>query len=238
VIKHYKGVCHVYVDEGADQDMAVKICVNAKTQRPGVCNAMETLLVHRAAAPELLPRLAEALRDRGVELRGCPETVRMIPGPGERRKRTGEPKYLDLILAVKVVPGIEEAISHIHRYGSLHTESIVTSDYQRAQRFLREVESSTVLVNASTRFSDGFEFGLGQRSASVHQAPCLWTHGARRAHHDQVHRIRERADQGMTTWSVQPLRPPPSRSRPPRQKCVVYGDRHIREQPAKTVLTP
>ncbi len=161
VIKHYKGVCHVFVDEGADPEMAVRICVNAKTQRPGVCNALETLLVHRAEADSLLPRIVSALRERGVEIRGCPETLARIPDGVPAAEEDWSAEYLDLILAVKVVSGLDEAIEHIRRYGSLHTESIITQNYERAQRFLREVNSSTVLVNASTRFSDGFEFGLG-----------------------------------------------------------------------------
>jgi len=161
VIKHYKGVCHVFVDESADPDMAVRICLNAKVQRPGVCNAMETLLVHRAAAGAFLPAVAEALRNAGVELRGCDRTRAVLPGIAEATEQDWHEEYLDLVLAVKVVDGIDEAIRHIERYGSLHTESIVTRDYDNAQRFLREVNSSTVLVNASTRFSDGFQLGLG-----------------------------------------------------------------------------
>jgi glutamate-5-semialdehyde dehydrogenase len=161
VIKHYKGVCHVFVDAGADLDMAVRICVNAKVQRPGVCNAMETLLVHRSAAGEFLPAVAEALEKAGVELRGCERTRAILPGLEEATEKDWHEEYLDLVLAVKVVDGIDEAIRHIERYGSLHTESIVTRDYDNAQRFLREVNSSTVLVNASTRFSDGFQLGLG-----------------------------------------------------------------------------
>jgi len=161
VIKHYKGVCHVFVDEGADPEMAVRICLNAKTQRPGVCNALETLLVHRAEADSLLPRIVSALRDQGVEIRGCPETLARVPDAKPAAEEDWGAEYLDLILAVKIVSGLDEAIEHIRRYGSLHTEAIVTRDYARAQRFLREVNSSTVLVNASTRFSDGYEFGLG-----------------------------------------------------------------------------
>jgi len=161
VIKHYKGVCHVFVDAGADLDMAVRICLNAKVQRPGVCNAMETLLVHRAAADAFLPAVAEALQNAGVELRGCERTRAVLPGIAEATEKDWHEEYLDLVLAVKVVDGIDEAIRHIERYGSLHTESIVTRDYDNAQRFLREVNSSTVLVNASTRFSDGFQLGLG-----------------------------------------------------------------------------
>ncbi len=161
VIKHYKGVCHVYVDEGADPEMAKRICVNAKVQRPGVCNAMETLLVHEAEADSLLPETIRALRAEGVEIRGCPATAARIPDVTPATEEDWAAEYLDLILAVKVVADMDEAIRHIERYGSLHTEAIVTRDYGRAQRFLRELQSSTVLVNASTRFSDGYEFGLG-----------------------------------------------------------------------------
>lgn len=161
VIKHYKGVCHVFVDESADIDMAEKIAFNAKVQRPGVCNAMETLLVHRAVAGRFLPIIHKKYAEAGVELRGCPETVKILKGIKEAKEEDWGAEYLDLILAVKVVSGLDEAISHIARYGSLHTESIVTKDYANAQRFLKEVNSSTVLVNASTRFSDGFQLGLG-----------------------------------------------------------------------------
>jgi glutamate-5-semialdehyde dehydrogenase len=161
VIKHYKGVCHVFVDADADPDMAVRICLNAKVQRPGVCNAMETLLVHKSAAGVFLPAVAEALEKAGVVLRGCERTRAILPGLEEATEKDWHEEYLDLILAVKVVDGIDEAIRHIEKYGSLHTESIVTRDYDNAQRFLKEVNSSTVLVNASTRFSDGFQLGLG-----------------------------------------------------------------------------
>mgnify|MGYP000853773844 FL=1 len=161
VIKHYKGVCHVFVDASADLDMAVGICMNAKVQRPGVCNAMETLLVHRSVAGVFLPAVAEALEKAGVVLRGCERTRAVLPGVEEATEKDWSEEYLDLILAVKVVDGIDDAIRHIEQYGSLHTESIVTRDYDNSQRFLREVNSSTVLVNASTRFSDGFQLGLG-----------------------------------------------------------------------------
>lgn len=161
VIKHYKGVCHIFVDESADLEMANRVCLNAKVQRPGVCNAMETLLVHEKLAGRFLPRVAKALRKEGVELRGCPRTKKVLPGIKEAQEEDWFQEYLDLILSIKVVKGIEEAIEHIGRYGSLHTEAILTSDYQNAQRFLKEVNSSCVLVNASTRFNDGFELGLG-----------------------------------------------------------------------------
>ena len=161
VIKHYKGVCHVFVDASADLKMAQTICYNAKVQRPGVCNAMETLLVHREIAPRFLPPMAQKFEAAGVELRGCPETRRLLKFPKAAKEADWFAEYLDLILAVRVVGGLDEAITHIVHYGSSHTDSIVTQDYANAQRFLKEVPSATVLVNASTRFSDGFELGLG-----------------------------------------------------------------------------
>ena len=161
VIKHFKGVCHIFVDESADLEMATRICLNAKVQRPGVCNAMETLLVHEKVANRFLPKIAKALRKEGVELRGCPRTRKVLTGLKAAREEDWFQEYLDLILSIKVVNGIEEAVEHIKRYGSLHTEAILTADYQNAQRFLKEVNSSCVLINASTRFNDGFELGLG-----------------------------------------------------------------------------
>jgi glutamate-5-semialdehyde dehydrogenase len=161
VIKHYKGVCHVFVDATADLEMAQTISYNAKVQRPGVCNAMETLLVHREIASQFLPPMAEKFRAAGVELRGCPVTRRILKSIQAAREADWSAEYLDLILAMRVVAGLDEAMAHIIRYGSSHTDSIVTRDYANAQRFLKEIPSSTVLVNASTRFSDGFELGLG-----------------------------------------------------------------------------
>ena len=161
VLKHYKGVCHVYVDEGADLAMAEAIGFNAKVQRPGVCNAMETMLVHRAEAEQFLPDMAKHFRDAGVELRGCPETCRILPDAASATEADWPEEYLDLTLAVKVVQDMDDAMAHIARYGSLHTETIVTNDYGRARRFLREVDASAVMVNASTRFNDGGELGLG-----------------------------------------------------------------------------
>jgi glutamate-5-semialdehyde dehydrogenase len=161
VIKHYKGVCHIYVDEGADTGQAVAICVNAKVQRPGVCNAMETLLVHEKAAGEFLPAVSAPLREKGVELRGCPRTLSLVPWAKPASAEDWGTEYLDLILAVRVFPSMDEAILHIRRHGSLHTEAILTKDHARAMRFLRDVDSSLVLVNASTRFNDGFQLGLG-----------------------------------------------------------------------------
>lgn len=161
VIKHYKGVCHTFVDASADFDMAEKICINAKVQRPGVCNAMETLLIHKDIAETFVPRIAQAMRASGVELRGCPITCTFAPQAKPATEQDWGFEYLDLILAVRVVEDLSEAIAHIDRYGSLHTEVIVTRDYQNSQRFLREVNSSVVMVNASSRFSDGNQFGLG-----------------------------------------------------------------------------
>ena len=161
VIKHYKGVCHIYVDEDADLGQALPVCINAKVQRPGVCNAMETLLVHEKAAKEFLPAVAAELARNGVELRGCPKTVRLVPQAKPASEEDWGTEYLDLILAVKVVSSLEEAMEHIRRHGSLHTEAILTRDHARAMRFVREVDSSLVLVNASTRFNDGFQLGLG-----------------------------------------------------------------------------
>jgi len=161
VIKHYKGVCHTFVDASADYEMAEEICLNAKVQRPGVCNAMETLLIHKDIAETFVPRIAAALRGKGVELRGCPVTREFAPGIKAATEEDFGAEFLDLILAVKVVEDLDEAVAHIQRYGSLHTEVIVTSDYGNAQRFLREVNSSVVMVNASSRFSDGNQLGLG-----------------------------------------------------------------------------
>ncbi|HEX7416356.1 MAG TPA: glutamate-5-semialdehyde dehydrogenase [Smithellaceae bacterium] len=161
VIKHYKGVCHIFVDAQADMEMAVNICFNAKVQRPGVCNAVETLLVHKDIAREFLPQVADKLQKAGVVLRGCAKTKSILKDIEAATEDDWYAEYLDLILAVRVVENIDEAIAHIEKYGSLHTESIITNDYNNSQRFLNEVNSSTVLVNASTRFSDGFELGLG-----------------------------------------------------------------------------
>lgn len=161
VLKHYKGVCHVYVDENADLGMAEKVSYNAKVQRPGVCNAMETLLVHEAVAESFLPPMAKRFKEAGVELRGCPRTCEIVPEAKKASDEDWAAEYLDLILAVKVVASMEEAMDHIARYGSAHTEAIVTTDYARARRFLTEVDASVVLVNASTRFNDGGELGLG-----------------------------------------------------------------------------
>ena len=161
VLKHYKGVCHVYVDAGADLEMAVDICFNAKVQRPGVCNAMETLLVNQKVAAEFLPEAAKRFQNAGVELRGCPMTCRYLPDIKAAREEDWPTEYEDLILAVRVVDDVDQAMAHISQYGSNHTEAIITRDHERARRFVREVDSSLVLVNASTRFNDGNQLGLG-----------------------------------------------------------------------------
>ncbi len=161
VLKHYKGVCHIYVDEFADLEMAFKVCFNAKVQRPGVCNAMETMLVHEGIADDFLPPMAKRLQDAGVEIRGCPKTLALVPGTKAVVESDWPTEFLDLILSVKVVSSMDEALDHIEKYGSNHTEAIITKDYKRSQRFLAEVDSSVVLVNASTRFNDGFQLGLG-----------------------------------------------------------------------------
>ncbi|WP_447972392.1 glutamate-5-semialdehyde dehydrogenase [Nitrospira sp. Kam-Ns4a] len=161
VIKHDAGVCHIYVDADADLAMAQKICLNAKVQRPSTCNAMETLLVHQTIARALLPDLIAKLREATVEVRGCPKTCQLSPEATPASDEDYGKEFLDLILAVKVVKSMDEALEHIARYGSRHTEAIVTNDYWRAMRFLREVDASAVLVNASTRLNDGYQFGLG-----------------------------------------------------------------------------
>ena len=161
VLKHYKGVCHIYVDAGADLNMAADICFNAKVQRPGVCNAMETMLVNQQVADDFLPVMAERFQKAGVELRGCPATCDVLPGTRAATDDDWPTEYEDLILAVRVVDDLDQAMAHISRYGSNHTEAIVTRDHERARRFVREVDSSLVLVNASTRFNDGNQLGLG-----------------------------------------------------------------------------
>jgi glutamate-5-semialdehyde dehydrogenase len=161
VLKHFKGVCHVYVDEFADLEMARKICFNAKVQRPGVCNAMETMLVHNKIAPSFLPGMIEEFKKVGVEIRACEDSLRLVSGLKLAKESDWPAEFLDLILAVKIVKDMDKALDHIERYGSNHTEAIVTNNYERSQKFLERVDASVVLVNASTRFNDGFELGLG-----------------------------------------------------------------------------
>jgi gamma-glutamyl phosphate reductase len=161
VMKHYKGVCHTYVDESADLKMAQDICYNAKVQRPGVCNAMETMLVHKKIAKEFLPMMIKRFADAGVEIRGCAKTIKMVRGVNKAVEKDWYAEYLDLILSVKVVNNIDEAIEHIMKYGSYHSDAIVTNNKKAAMRFLNEVDSACVYVNASTRFTDGGQFGKG-----------------------------------------------------------------------------
>ena len=161
VIKHLDGICHVFIDERADLEKAMRVAYNAKTQRYGTCCTMETLLVDRAVASEVLPPLAERYLEAGVELRGCPATMQLVGGCEEATPEDWDTEYLAPILSIRVVDGLDEAMDHIATHGSAHTDSIVTEDHSRAQRFLREVDSSSVMVNASTRFADGFEYGLG-----------------------------------------------------------------------------
>jgi len=161
VIKHAKGVCHVYVDEAADPGMAQTIAINAKCQRPATCNAMETLLVHERIAPTFLPEIIRHLQQAEVEIRGDEHTRALVPGVKAATEEDWSTEYLDLILSVKVVGSLEEAIDHISRYGSAHSDAIVTTHHAHAMRFAQEVDSACVYVNASTRFTDGFQFGLG-----------------------------------------------------------------------------
>ncbi len=161
VIKHDKGICHVYVDSRSDLAMAEEICFNAKVQRPGTCNAMETMLVHQDVAKTFLPAILGRMKKAGVEIRGCAKTKAIVPDIKEASDRDWDTEYNDLILNVKTVPSMEAAMEHIAAHGSQHSEAIVTSDYESARRFQREVDASAVFVNASTRLNDGFEFGLG-----------------------------------------------------------------------------
>lgn len=161
VIETGIGNCHVYVDEDADLEMAENIVINAKTQRTGVCNAMETLLVHKAAAPKLLPKLGEHLKSLGVEIRGCEKTQEYIKDIVNATEEDWATEYLALILAVKIVDSIDEAMDHIYKYGTKHSEAIITNNYKNSQRFLNEVDAAAVYVNASTRFTDGSQFGFG-----------------------------------------------------------------------------
>ncbi len=161
VAKHSAGICHTYVDADADLKMAEEICFNAKVQRPGVCNSMETMLVHKDVAAEFLPGMISRLIEAGVEIRGCSETRKIFPDVAEATEEDWRTEYLELILSVRVVKDVDEAIDHIMTFGSLHSDAIVTKDYDRARKFLNEVDSAAVYVNASTRFTDGNEFGLG-----------------------------------------------------------------------------
>ena len=161
VIETGAGICHIYVDSDADLNMAEEIIVNAKTQRPGVCNAVETVLVHKNIASEFLPKLAQRLYGLGVEIRICESGIKIISGAKAAVEEDWATEYLDLILSIKVVESMEEAINHIFKYGTKHSEAIITNSYKNSQKFLMEVDASCVYVNASTRFTDGSEFGFG-----------------------------------------------------------------------------
>ena len=161
VLKHYKGVCHTYVDEHARLDLAYKVCLNAKVQKPATCNAMETLLVHEAVADKFLPEMAKLLKNEGVVIRGCTKTLKILKGIDEAVEQDWYEEYLGLTLSIKIVDDMNEAVSHIRKYGSSHTDAIITANYDNAWRFLREVNSSLVLINASTRLNDGYQLGLG-----------------------------------------------------------------------------
>ncbi|MBN1405741.1 MAG: glutamate-5-semialdehyde dehydrogenase, partial [Candidatus Omnitrophica bacterium] len=161
VIKHYKGICHVYVDRTADLKKAYDICFNAKVQRPGVCNAMESMLVDKNIAYTFLPEMITRLQAAGVEVRGCEKTHNIVKSVKKAKAIDFDTEFLDLILAVKVVSGLDEAIGHINAHGSHHSDAIVAEDYARALRFLKEIDSACVYANASTRFTDGYEFGMG-----------------------------------------------------------------------------
>jgi glutamate-5-semialdehyde dehydrogenase len=161
VIKHYKGVCHIYIDRQADLDKALRICLNAKTQRPGVCNAMETLLVHKDIAKNFMPKAIKSLQKKGVEIRGCGKTIGFSKNIKRADEKDWYEEYLDLVLSVRIVKDINQAIEHIDKYGSGHSEAIVTENHNTAVKFLKEVDSACVYSNASTRFTDGYQFGLG-----------------------------------------------------------------------------
>jgi glutamate-5-semialdehyde dehydrogenase len=161
VIETGVGNCHVYVDEKADQEMALAVVVNAKTNRPGVCNAAESLLIHESIANEFLPKIGKAFVEKNVEIRGDDTVIRLLPNAIKASEEDWGREYLDMIISVKLVKSLDEAISHINQYGTRHSEAIITNDYSNAQKFLDEIDAAAVYVNASTRFTDGFEFGFG-----------------------------------------------------------------------------
>jgi len=161
VLKHYKGVCHIFVDESADFDLAYKVCLNAKIQKPATCNAMETLLVHKNIAKDFLPEMIKLFKENRVIIKGCEETTAIVKDIEKAEEHDWYEEYLDYIISIKVVDHIDGAIGHIRKYGSEHTDAIITRDYNNAWRFIKEVNSSLVLVNASTRLNDGFQLGLG-----------------------------------------------------------------------------
>jgi len=161
VIKHYKGICHIYVDMKFDLKQALKICVNAKVQRPSVCNAVETILIHQSSAKKFLPHLKKEFDKYGVEIRGDLKAVKLLPGIKKANNKDWTTEYLDLVVSVKIVASPQEAINHINLYGSHHTDSILTKNFSNADKFVREVDSACCFSNISTRFSDGHQFGLG-----------------------------------------------------------------------------
>ncbi|MCM8779237.1 MAG: glutamate-5-semialdehyde dehydrogenase [Candidatus Omnitrophica bacterium] len=180
VIKHYKGVCHIFVDESADLNMAVKVCFNAKVQRPATCNAMETMLVHKDIAEKFLPLIAREFKKAGVKIKGCKRTKKILKDIELAKEKDFYTEWLDLILSVKIVNNIDEAIAHIAQYGTQHSDAIITEDKRNAFRFLREVDSAAVYVNASTRLTDGYQFGLGaEMGVSTERIHCRGPMGLR-----------------------------------------------------------
>lgn len=180
VVKHYKGVCHIFVDEYADLEKAIKICLNAKIQRPSTCNAMETMLVHKNIAKEFLPRIFTELKKAGVRIKGCPRTKKILKHIELAKEKDFYTEWLDLILSIRIVDSLDEAIAHISKYGTQHSDAIITEDECNALRFLKEVDSSAVYVNASTRFTDGYQFGLGaEMGISTDRLHCRGPMGLR-----------------------------------------------------------
>ncbi|HOL22711.1 MAG TPA: glutamate-5-semialdehyde dehydrogenase, partial [bacterium] len=161
VIKHYKGVCHTYVDRDADLNMALNVCYNAKVQRPATCNAMETLLVHKDIAPSFLPSMAEKFKQAKVEMRGCERTIKILPDIKKATEEDWTTEYLDLIISIKIVDSLEDAINHINHYGTMHSEAIITKNQEAVNKFFKEIDAAALFHNASTRFTDGGEFGMG-----------------------------------------------------------------------------
>ncbi|MCM8783379.1 MAG: glutamate-5-semialdehyde dehydrogenase [Candidatus Omnitrophica bacterium] len=180
VIKHYKGVCHIFVDEFADLNIAIKVCLNAKIQRPSTCNAMETMLVHKKIAKEFLPQIALEFKKAGVKIKGCYQTKRILRDIESANENDFYTEWLDLVLSVKIVNNIDEAIAHISKYGTQHSDAIITEDDKNALRFLKEIDSAAVYVNTSTRFTDGYQFGLGaEMGISTNRIHCRGPMGLR-----------------------------------------------------------
>ncbi len=198
VIKHYDGICHIYVSEKADQEMAVKITVDSKTQKPGVCNALETLLIKESVAKEFLPKVATALRAKEVELRGCEQSLAILPDLIPATEEDWGTEYLEKILSIKIVPDMEAAVSHINTYGSHHTDCIVTTDTAEAEKFLHSIDSACVMHNCSTRFADGGEFGFGAEiGISTDKLHARGPMGLRELTSYQYPRARKRPDEGL-----------------------------------------